>query len=79
MADGTHIFACAYGEVTESTASDYVESPLWGSLESVQSDQVYWVDDDFWMVAVGYLAANKVVDNLFTYLVDGEPGEVIPL
>ena len=79
MADGTHIFACAYGEVTESTASDYVESPLWGSLEAVQSDQVYWVDDDFWMVAVGYLAANKVVDNLFTYLVDGEPGEVIPL
>ena len=79
LADGTHIFTCAYGEVTESTASDYVNSPLWNSLEAVANNQVYWVDDDFWMVAIGYIAANKVVDDLFTYLVDEEPGEAIPL
>lgn len=79
LADGTHIFTCAYGEVTDSTASEYVNSPLWGTLEAVANDQVYWVDDDFWMVAIGYLAANKVVDDLFTYLVDGTPGEAIPL
>lgn len=79
LGDGTHIFTCAYGEVQDSTASEYVNSPLWGALEAVQNDQVYWVDDDFWMVAIGYLAANKVVDDLFTYLVDGEDGEAIPL
>lgn len=78
-ADGTHIFTCAYGDVQASMAADYVGSPLWQSLEAVQSDHVYWVDDDFWMVAIGYLAADKVVDDLFTYLVDGEPGVAIPV
>lgn len=79
LADGTHIFTCAYGAVEDSTAGDFVKSPLWDSLEAVQNDKVYWVDDDFWMVAVGYRAANQVVDDLFTYLVDGEPGVAIPL
>lgn len=79
LADGSHIFTCSYGDVADSQASDYVNSGLWSSLEAVQSDRVYWVDDDYWMVAIGYLAANKVVDDLFTYLVDGEPGEAIPL
>ena len=79
LADGTHIFTCAYGAIEDSVASDFVESPLWSTLEAVQNDKVYWVDDDFWMVAIGYLAADKVIDDLFTYLVDGEPGVDIPL
>lgn len=79
LADGTHIFTCAYGDVSETSAAEIVNSPLWGTLEAVRNDKVYWVDDEFWMVAVGFLAANKVVDDLFTYLVDGEPGVAIPV
>lgn len=79
LAEGTHMFTCSYGDVGDTQAAEYVNSPLWESLTPVQNDTVYWVDDDFWMVAIGYLAANKVVDDLFTYLVDGEPGESIPL
>ena len=79
LADGTHIFTCAYGAVEDSTASGFVNSPLWDTLEAVQNDKVYGGDDDFWMVAIGFIAANRVVDDLFTYLVDGEPGEAIPL
>lgn len=79
LAEGTHIFTCAYGDIADSSASEYINNPLWDSLTPVQNEKVYWVDDDFWMVAIGFLAANKVVDDLFTYLVDGEPGEAIPL
>lgn len=79
LADGTHIFACAYGDVSASPAEEIVNSTLWESLEAVQNDQVYWVDDDYWMVGIGYIAANLVLDDLFTHLVNGEPGEAIPL
>lgn len=79
LANGTHIFTCAYGEVSASPAEQFVSSGLWDSLDAVQSDQVYWVDDDYWMVGIGYIAANLVVDDLFTYLVEGEPGVAIPL
>lgn len=79
LADGTHIFTCAYGDVKSTQAADYVNSTLWQSLKAVQDGHVYWVDDDFWMVAIGFIAANRVVDDLFTYLVNGDPGEAIPL
>lgn len=79
MADGTHIFTCSYGDVKDTQAAGFLESPLWQSLDAVQNDRVYWVDDDFWMVAIGYLAADKVIDDLFTYLVDGDAGTPIPL
>jgi iron complex transport system substrate-binding protein len=79
LADGTHIFTCAYGDPKDTQAVEYANSTLWQSLQAVQDNQVYWVDDDFWMVAIGYLAANRVVDDLFTYLVDGAPGSDIPV
>ncbi len=79
LADGTHIFTCAYGDPKDTQAAEFASSTLWQSLQAVQDDRVYWVDDDFWMVAIGYLAANRVVDDLFTYLVDGEPGTGIPV
>jgi iron complex transport system substrate-binding protein len=76
--DGTHIFACAYGEPSESQLAEYMSDPLWQTLEAVQNDKVYWVDDDYWMVAIGYIAANLVIDDLFAYLVDGAPGTPVP-
>ena len=79
LANGTHLFACAWGELEASPAAEFVDSGLWGSLDAVQNDAVYWVDDDYWMVGIGYIAANMVVDELFTYLVDGEPGVAIPV
>lgn len=79
LANGTHIFTCAYGEVKDSQAGDIVKTSAWESLDAVQNGQLYWVDDDFWMVAIGYLAADKVIDDLFAYLVDGDPGLDIPV
>lgn len=77
-ADGTHIFACAYGEPSESQLGEFMSDPLWQTLEAVKNGKVYWVDDDYWMVGIGYIAANLVIDDLFAYLVEGAPATPIP-
>jgi iron complex transport system substrate-binding protein len=77
-ADGTHIFACSYGEPSESQLAEYMSDPLWQTLDAVKEGKVYWVDDDYWMVGIGYIAANLVIDDLFAYLVEGAPGTPVP-
>jgi iron complex transport system substrate-binding protein len=77
-ADGTHIFACAYGEPSESQLGEFLSDPLWQTLEAVRNGKVYWVDDDYWMVGIGYIAANLVIDDLFAYLVEGAPATPVP-
>lgn len=77
-ADGTHIFACAYGEPSESQLGEFMNDPLWQTLEAVRNGKVYWVDDDYWMVGIGYIAANLVIDDLFAYLVEGVPATPVP-
>lgn len=77
--DGSVIFACAYGDPSESELAAYLDDPLWQTLDAVQNDRVYWVDDDYWMVAIGYIAANLVIDDLFAYLVDDAPATPVPV
>jgi iron complex transport system substrate-binding protein len=76
--DGTVIFACAYGEPSESQLAEYMSDPLWQTLDAVKNGKVYWVDDDYWMVGIGYIAANLVIDDLFAYLVEGAPATPVP-
>lgn len=78
LADGSHIFACAWGTLDDTPVDAFTTNPLWQTLEAVKNDKVYWVDDDYWMVGIGYIAANLVVDDLTTYLIDGEPPVAIP-
>lgn len=53
----------------ETQAEKLAKHPLWSQLNVVKSGQVYQVDDDYWMLGIGILAANKVVDDLFKHLV----------
>lgn len=46
--------------------------PLWQKLNAVQKDQVYQVPS-YW-IGSGPIAANRVIDDLFKYLVEKEPG-----
>jgi iron complex transport system substrate-binding protein len=78
LADGTHIFLTAYGNIEDSPLPDVTGNPLWQSLDAVKNDRVYWVDDDYWMVGIGYIAANRVMDDLTAYLIDGKAPEAIP-
>ncbi|WP_141500093.1 ABC transporter substrate-binding protein [Paenibacillus luteus] len=46
------------------------KSPLWATLKGVQAKQVHQVDWETWMSGLGIQAVNKVVDDLFNYLVE---------
>jgi len=44
-------------------------SPLWATLKGVKEKRVHQVDWEYWMSGLGIQAVNKVVDDLFAYLV----------
>lgn len=54
----------------DSMAQQVMTHPLWQQLEAVQQERVYPVSFDTWFLGSGILAANTVLDDLFTYLVD---------
>lgn len=72
--DGDAMFVLKPQGQTEIAADirDSVEqmkaNPLWGQLDAVQAEAVYEVDA-YWYGA-GYLAANRVLDDLIQYLAD---------
>ncbi|WP_414620434.1 iron-siderophore ABC transporter substrate-binding protein [Calothrix sp. CCY 0018] len=47
----------------------YLKNPIWSQLKAVKNKQVYEVDEDIWY-AGGPLGANKILDDLFKYLVE---------
>ncbi|MEA5569267.1 iron-siderophore ABC transporter substrate-binding protein [Anabaena sp. UHCC 0399] len=56
--------------INESPDNDtsYLQSPLWQHLKAVKNQQVYIVNQSDWL-AGGPLGANKILDDLFKYLV----------
>lgn len=52
-----------------SGTSNYLNSPIWATLQAVQNNQVYQVDINKWH-GNGPLAANLILDDLFQYLVN---------
>lgn len=53
---------------SEPTFQKYKNSPLWHNLKAVQNQRVYTVDSSYWIFG-NILAANAILDDLFTYLV----------
>jgi iron complex transport system substrate-binding protein len=49
--------------------SDYLQNPIWSHMKAVQNQQVYEVDQGNWFSG-GPLGVNKILDDLFKYLVD---------
>nr|WP_318780345.1 iron-siderophore ABC transporter substrate-binding protein [Atlanticothrix silvestris] len=49
--------------------SDYLKNPIWSHMKAVQNKQVYEVDPGNWFSG-GPLGVNKILDDLFKYLVD---------
>ncbi|WP_066382049.1 iron-siderophore ABC transporter substrate-binding protein [Anabaena sp. CA = ATCC 33047] len=52
----------------EETFQKYQNSPLWQNLKAVKNQRVYTVDSSYWIFG-NILAANAILDDLFTYLV----------
>lgn len=53
----------------DTLVSTLQKHPLWSQLNVVKKNQVYEVPDDYWMLGIGITAANKVVDDLYKYLI----------
>ena len=71
--DGDVIFVTTYGPAEETDYASFINDPLFQSLPAVQNGQMYEVPDAYWMLGIGILAANMVVDDLYTYLVGEVP------
>lgn len=80
LADGDEIFIFTWASTDPAVAEEnqaYLEEfsatdPLWQSLEGVQAGHVHIVGPH-WFRAQTYLAANLIIDDLFTHLTDVEP------
>jgi iron complex transport system substrate-binding protein len=74
LADGDVIFYFTYASADpETTAKETAfiksleEKPLWRALNAVKNGRSYFVPG-YWWRSQTYLLANKVIDDLFTYL-----------
>jgi iron complex transport system substrate-binding protein len=56
----------------EQKLANLKADPLWRQLNAVQKNKVYQVPS-YW-IGSGPIAANQVIDDLFKYLVEKEPG-----
>ncbi len=68
--DGSAIFVTSYGPPDETSMAEFTSDPLWSQLNAVQQGKVYEVPDDYWMLGIGILAANMVVDDLNKYFIE---------
>jgi ABC-type Fe3+-hydroxamate transport system substrate-binding protein len=44
----------------------------------VRNNRVYFVPDEYWMTAIGYLAAGLILDDVTAYLIEGKAAPLLP-
>jgi iron complex transport system substrate-binding protein len=72
LMDADVMFVTTYGPAEDTAAAEFRRDPLWRSLGVVRRGDVHEVPDSYWMLGIGPIAANLVIDDLYGYLVDGE-------
>lgn len=66
-ASGTVLFHSVYGK--DGSALEKLEKlPAWQEIEAVKTGKVHKVDDDYWFVGTGLIAAQLVLADLTKYL-----------
>ncbi|MEB3337790.1 MAG: iron-siderophore ABC transporter substrate-binding protein [Leptolyngbyaceae bacterium] len=68
--EGDAIFLILGGH-NESKLQQFITHPLWSRLPAVQKNRVYPVTNDIWIASWGIIGANRVLDDIFKYLVEG--------
>lgn len=66
--DGDVMFLMA--DRSASKLTEFTNHPLWSQLKVVQQRRVYEVDGEAWISQWTTVAANRVVDDLYKYLID---------
>ncbi len=67
--DGDVLFIATDGDEATQKLAELKQNPLWQKLRAVQNDRVYEVNYPTWRGG-NPLAADRVIDDLFKYLVD---------
>ncbi|KPC68908.1 ABC transporter substrate-binding protein [Streptomyces albus] len=67
-ADADWIFTGAYGDPKATDRAKAQDSPLWKNLRAVKDGQAKDVNDETWYLGLGVTAADKVLDDLQSYL-----------
>ncbi|MFE2595576.1 ABC transporter substrate-binding protein [Streptomyces sp. NPDC057617] len=56
------IFYSTYGDPKKAKETDTVGGPLWKSLDAVKRKTAFKVDDNLWMLGIGYTGAGQILD-----------------
>jgi iron complex transport system substrate-binding protein len=67
---GDVIFVTVYGPADETAKARIMSHPLWQTLAAVQQGKVHEVSDDLWILGIGYMAANGIIDDLTRSVVE---------
>ncbi|MFD8965983.1 ABC transporter substrate-binding protein [Streptomyces sp. NPDC059568] len=61
-ADADVIFHSTYGDPKKAKETDTVGGPLWKNLTAVKKNMAFKVDDNLWMLGIGYTGASQILD-----------------
>ncbi|MET4926775.1 iron-siderophore ABC transporter substrate-binding protein [Streptomyces sp. PSRA5] len=64
QADADVIFYSAYGDAKKAKETDIIGGPLWKNLAAVKEKTAFKVDDNLWMLGIGYTGAGQVLDEI---------------
>jgi iron complex transport system substrate-binding protein len=76
--DASAMFITSWGDQAAADFSGLAGNPLWGTLEVVRNNRVFFVPDEYWMTAIGYFAAGLILDDVTAYLIEGKPAPPLP-
>ena len=69
--DGDIIFYMTFNPQnnrSKELAQKWLDNPLWHSLKAVKNNKVYQVNDVYWNTGAGIQAANRMLNDLYKYL-----------
>lgn len=58
------VFYSTYGDAKKAKETDIIGGPLWKNLDAVKAGKTFKVDDNVWMLGIGYTGAGKVLDEI---------------
>nr|WP_066944961.1 iron-siderophore ABC transporter substrate-binding protein [Streptomyces lushanensis] len=61
-ADADVIFHSTYGDPEKAKETGITGGPLWKNLDAVKKNMAFEVDDNLWMLGIGYTGASRILD-----------------
>ncbi|MFE5580995.1 ABC transporter substrate-binding protein [Kitasatospora sp. NPDC056531] len=58
------IFYSVYGDAARSDQAKITEGALWKNLDAVRNGRAFRVDDNLWMLGIGYTGAGLILDQM---------------